>query len=473
MIYGRDREIATLNKLRSKRSASLVVVKGRRRIGKSALIAEFGKSSKRFVQFQGLAPRPGMTNLAQLEAAAKQVRDQFQIPLPKYSDWAEFFSHLAKLLAKGKVVLLLDEISWMGSWDRDFAGTLKIAWDTQFKNNPGLILVLCGSVSSWIEENILKDTDFVGRVSLVIRLGEIGLQSCSQFWGEKENLVSPFEKLKYLAVAGGVPKYLEELNPNDSIDDNIRRLSFTVGGYLFEDFEKIFSDIFGRRATIYKKIVRQIVSKRLTPKEIGIKIWGSQNGDLTEYLYDLEESGFVSRDHIIAPDGTPSKLSFLRISDNYLRFYLKYIEPNAERIRKGLFHYKHLDNLVSWSSICGLQFENLILNRTAEIIERMDISSEQILFAGPHIQTPAARRKGCQIDMLISCRGNSFYVCEIKFQRKISKTVINEVQQKIKTLSLPRRSSVHPVLIYAGELDRAVIESEYFSRVVNVEEMMC
>ena len=86
----------------------------------------------------------------------------------------------------------------MAKGDKDFAGKLKIAWDTELKHNNKLILVLCGSVSSWLEENILNSTGFVGRVSLDLKLEELDLATCVQFWGKNHSSISTMENLMEL-----------------------------------------------------------------------------------------------------------------------------------------------------------------------------------------------------------------------------------------------------------------------------------
>jgi len=108
----------------------------------------------------------------------------------------------AGLTSTGKHLILLHEISWMGGEDKDFAGKLKGAWDNHFKKNDALNLVLCGSVTTWIEENILQDKGFVGRVSLDIVLKELSLPEANEFW-RKAPSISATEKLKILSVTGG------------------------------------------------------------------------------------------------------------------------------------------------------------------------------------------------------------------------------------------------------------------------------
>lgn len=165
-FIGRNKELEELNLLFKKDSSSLIVIRGRRRIGKSRLIEEFAKD-KIFFEFTGLPIVENTTAQSQREEFARQLTEQTGISELKADDWGNLFVVLAKnIQPKKQTVILFDEISWMGSKDPNFLGKLKIAWDIYFKKNSKLILVLCGSVSSWIEKNILSSSGFVGRISL-------------------------------------------------------------------------------------------------------------------------------------------------------------------------------------------------------------------------------------------------------------------------------------------------------------------
>ncbi len=471
-LYGRDKELAALSKLKDKKTSSLVVINGRRRIGKSALAEEYGKSFKKFYEFQGIFPRREGPKVDQLQNFAEQVRAQFGTPKLSFQDWTEAFSYLARLTSEGDTLILLDEISWMATGEADFAGRLKIAWDVHFKKNPNLVMILCGSVSSWIEQNILKNAEFVGRVSSVIRLKELDLKPSAKFFGNEQDRYRPIEIVRLLSITGCIPKYLEEVSTKDSVNANIKRLCFTSGGYLFEDFDRIFSDVFGAKSGTYRKIVSVLTDGPLSIGEVCVKLKQAQNGEFTKSLEDLVQSGFIARYHNHKPDGTLSKLSRFRISDNYLRFYLKYILPNKERIAKENFTFNSLEDLPGWQSICGLQFENLILNRLPEILPALGLEGEKILSASPYFQTKTTRSEACQIDLLIACKTNSYYVCEVKFREKISLEVIREVKKKIAALKFPKRSSFRPVLLYSGELDRAVIDEDYFDRILDIGRLL-
>ncbi len=471
-FIGRSEELQGLKALQGKSSSSLVVITGRRRIGKSTLVGEFSKNFKHYYEFQGMAPRQGLTNEDQLKNFAEQCKQILGGVEPVLNNWTEAFSYLASNISTQKSALLfIDEVSWMARYDKDFVGKLKIAWDTKFSRIPGLVLVLCGSVSSWIEDNILQETDFIGRVSLTIRLTELDLKDSLNFWGERGKNISLKEKLSYLNVVGGVPKYLEEYNPRESTNSNILRLCFKKGGYLFEDFEKIFSDIFERKSETYKKIVRLLAQRHLSPVEVSKALKVKQSGELTKCLRDLELSGFIKRDYTYQPGGKRGRLSKLRISDNYLRFYLKYIEPNITAINSGLYNFSSLGELLAWEAISGLQFENLLLNRVPEVIKVLGLEREVIKSAGTYFQNKTNKSEAVQVDLFIECKPNNFYICEIKYKKKIGLSIVGEVREKIEKLKLPKYSTRRPVLIYSGELDPEVRELDYFDLIVEVGEV--
>src|SRR3989344_7650951 len=94
-------------------------------------------------------------------------------------DWGNMFWHLSKHTGQGRTLIVFDEISWMGSKDSEFLGKLKNSWDMYFSKNPQLVMALCGSISSWIEENILSSTGFVGRITIDLVLEELPLNVCN------------------------------------------------------------------------------------------------------------------------------------------------------------------------------------------------------------------------------------------------------------------------------------------------------
>ncbi len=469
-FIGRKRELELLEQLTKKKSASLVVIRGRRRVGKSRLIKEFVSDKSSWI-FSGLPPVPGITKQRQLDDFSAQISKSLGMPRIQVSDWVEHFTFLGNQSKDKKIVIVLDEISWMGSEDKDFLGKLKTAWDLHLSDNPDLIMILCGSVSSWIEENILQSTGFVGRISLKMVLDELSIKESGEFWGNRRK-ISAYEKFKTLSVTGGIPKYLEEIISSQSSEDNIQRLCFQPEGLLFQEFDQIFSDLFSKKAATYGNIVKTLDHSSLFLEEISQKLGIEKGGYLSKCLDDLMLAGFIQEDCTWnLSTKCESSLKKFRLKDNYLRFYLRYIEPNKDRISKGIFESEFFMQLSGWESVMGLQFENLVLNNLKKLLEILRVSPSEVSNAGPFFQRKTQRMKGCQIDLLIQTRHNTLYVCEIKFSSsEVKSSVIEEMEKKIESLSIPKGVSIRPVLIHVNGVSQLIRESEVFNDIVDFSQ---
>jgi len=472
LFTGRELELKQLEDLFKRKNAALVVCRGRRRIGKSRLIQEFGKRAEQFIEFQGLPPRENITNTEQLNAFSVQFARQTGFPELHLEHWSQAFSLLDKAISNKRTIIFIDEISWMAQSDKDFAEKLKIAWDTEFKKHPNLVMVLCGSVSSWLEKNILNNTGFVGRISYDLKLEELNLNACNAFWGKNSHLISTFEKLKVLSITGGIPRYLEEIRPDMSAEENINRLCFNKEGILFSEFEHIFNSIFSRRSSMYKKILQSLIYGSRDLSEISKSMGTEKSGTLASYLDDLAEAGFIRKDASYNISNLKQQ-RFVKYSlkDNYTRFYLRYIEPKKEIINNALHPQTSLQNLTDWEVIRGFQFENLVLNNVQILLRLLDINRETIRFAAPYFQRKNKKQDACPIDLLIITK-YSFYVCELKFRKQIDVSVIQEVEEKVKKLKIPKHFSIRPVLIYNGELSASINSEGYFFHCVNVDKFL-
>ena len=472
-FIGRKHHLEKLKKLLKKKTASLVVVRGRRRIGKSRLIEEFAKE-KRFFSFTGLAPILQTTAQSQREEFARQLQEQVGIGGLKATDWGDLFSLLAKETSKGRVIILLDEISWMGSLDPNFLGKLKIAWDMQLSKNPKLILILCGSVSSWIEKNIISSTSFFGRISQKLHLEELSLPSCNKMLDALGFKGSITEKLMILSITGGVPWYLELVNPALSAIENIKQLCFEKDGILFDEFKQIFHDLFGSRSAIYQKIVRELINGSTPYQKIAEALDYPSGGPLSKYINELILSGYIEKDHTWSlKTGEESRLYQYRLSDNYLRFYLKTIEPNKHKIQKGRITSSTLSSLPGWDAIMGFQFENLVLHNRHLIHKKLRIDPNDIVYDNPFFQRKTLKNRGCQIDYLIQTRFRTLYLFEIKFSKnKVSSKVIEEVKEKMERLKIPKGFSCLPILIHINGHSPLIEEQEFFIETIDFSNLL-
>lgn len=285
--------------------------------------------------------------------------------------------------------------------------------------------------------------------------------------------MSAAEKLKLLAVTGGVPRYLEEIDPGRTAEQNIQRLCFTSGGLLFREFDQIFHDIFSRRAEAYRKVASALADGPLTVSQIGRVLGQERGGTLAAVADDLAAAGFVSRESSVEPASgqtLPRGIRY-RLCDNYLRFYLRCVEPAREAIEKGLFRWTPLEARPGWDVLMGLQFENLVLGNLAVVLEQAGLTNVPLLNAGPFYQPRMPAGGGCQIDLLARSR-HSLYVFEVKFRGRIAKSVVKEVKEKVKRLRLPRDLSVRTGLIYQGDLHPEIEASDFFDFLIPFADLL-
>ncbi len=467
-FIGRKTELLELQDLFKKKTASLVVIKGRRRIGKTRLIEEFARD-KPFLRFIGLAPTDGVTAQSQRDEFARLLAAQTSLPEMKTDDWAKLFSLLAEKIKTGAHIILFDEITWMAHDDPTFLSKLKNVWELAYQKNPRLILVLCGSISAWIEKNILSSTGYFGRISKKITLRELSLHHCNQLLATLGFHRSPYEKFLLLSLTGGVPWYIELINPARSAADNIKALCFDSDGMLVNEHHYIFHDLFSNRSEIYEKITRLLSNRILEYPDIAEGIHYTSSGLLSDYLNELIEAGYINRSFAWdIKTGKEKKISLYRLSDNYLRFYYKYIQPKLNLIEKGQYRSTPLSSLPSWNSIVGFQFESLVLNNRELIQKKLRLSSEDIMADGIYYQRETKKQPGCQIDYLIQTRTNTLFVCEIKFsQQELKTAVIHEVKDKIKKLAVPKNFVCVPVLIHVNGVSNEMNDANYFFEIID------
>lgn len=472
-FIGRKKEIEQLKSLYDKPTSSLVVIKGRRRTGKSTLIQEFAKGKKLF-KFTAIPPTNDITAQMQRQEFADRLSQEFNLPKLVASDWYELFQALAKEIAHKEYIIAFDEISWMGSEDPTFLGKLKNAWDLLFKDNKKIIFILCGSVSTWIEKNIIKSTGFFGRISLYMTLKELSLSESKELlenYGFKGN---NYEILKLLSITGGIPWYLEQIRGTLSADANIQHLCFDKTGVLVNEFDLIFNDLFNVNNLTYRNIVELLANQQLDFNDIVEKLGYAKSGVLSEYLSNLVEAGFVTRDFTWSlKTKAISALSHFRLSDNYLRFYLRYISKNKQKILNDTFDNVSISTTPGWDAFVGLQFENLVLKNRRKIIDLLKIDPNTIIYDNPFFQRKTTLTKGCQIDYLIQTKYNMLYICEIKFSiHSINQQIVDEVKEKIQRLSIPRGYGVCPVLIHVNGVSDSVYASEYFGNIIDFTALL-
>ena len=475
-FYGRRDLEQRLEDLTGKHVSSFVTCRGRRRIGKSTLIEHFArKIGARFIKIEGLKPCSGLRNEDELRTFAEQLSEQTESELATPANWLFAFKRLDREIENDvRTVVLLDEVSWLGQYDKTFSGTLKIAWDNMFKKHDRLIFVVCGSVSTWIRDNIIDNKAFYGRRSLDLIVKELPLSECVRFWGDAATRIPTREIFDILAVTGGVPKYLEEINPALSAAENLRRMCFHPKSPLRVDFDEMFTDVITKQPSFTAKVLRALVDGPCSLTEIADKLGVVKSGNITDSLVQLVESGLLSVDGGKNPvTGTSVREQRYRIKDNYARFYLKYIEPVKDAIDSGAFVFSGLNALKGWPSVMGLAFESMVVNHVRDLLVPLHLENALVTSAAPYVKKGSSKTgvAGCQIDLLIQT-AESFCLVEIKRKARIGLEIIEEMKRKVAAFPSVRGKAVRTALVYDGDLDPVVPAQGYFDAVVSFDGLL-
>lgn len=472
VFIGRKNELDRLKVLHNKKTPNLVVVKGRRRIGKSRLINFFASScsNNKLWDFAGLAPLEGMDDQSQRDNFARQLATHLKLPPFTFQDWTDAFEHLNNHIKSGDIILF-DEISWMGSKSPSFIPKLKAWWD---KQQLPIMVVFCGSVSTWIEENILKSTAFFGRINLTITLDPLPIGDANKLLRASGFQGSDYDTYKLLSILGGVPWYLEQITPGHTANYLIKQLCFEKDSLLVLEFDRIFHDLFKGKGASYKKILDSLKDGMKTLADVR-KITGfPHSGTLSTFMEHLIIAGFVQKQTLWSfKTNKPLKQSLYRICDPYMRFYLKIIEPQRNKIDLNSFQNTSISSLPGFEAHIGLQLEQLLLQNRNILVNRIGINPADIIASGPFRQSKTTTKTGCQIDYLVQTTTKNLFLCEFKFKRReLGSDIISEVQNKITALKVPRGFAVIPVLFHIGGVSSNVATSDYFYRIIDISDFL-
>ncbi len=469
MFVGREKELNMLEEAYNSKKSELVAIYGRRRIGKSALIKIFSDKKTSCIHFEGLE---GVKTIGQIEhfkgTLSVETNDSF-VNKVQFDSWQEVFlffteKFIEKRESKKKLIISFDEIQWMAVQNGRFISIIKYFWDKYWKHN-NVMLILCGSIASFMINKVLKSKALYGRISLEILLHGLSPGEAVIFFESKRGNE---EILKYLMVFGGVPKYFEEIQLNKSFYQNINRLCFLESGLMTTEIERMFYSQF-REARTYLKIVRLIKEGLFSLKEIGDKIGVSSGGSLLSYLKNLENADIIQL-YIPFNKDLNTKIKKYTLSDEFLRFYFKFIEPNLKIIQSNkssnLFETICEKQFTIWS---GFTFEKFCIKNSFLLAELMGFG-EKIISASPYFGKNDSK---FQIDLLFLRSDKVITLCEIKYrQSTINTKIIPEVERKLNLLKVPRGYTVEKALISLYGSDQSLKDSEYFHHEVTLDQIL-
>ncbi len=469
-FIGRSFELEIIQAALNSKRAELGVIYGRRRVGKSTLLKQVHHQGDGLF-FEGLE---GLPLEKQVEHFLDQLATQTKTPPFRGKTWKEAFEALTPFLRKKRIYLVFDEFPWMASEQDDLIALLKFYWDQSWKENPKLTLILCGSIASFMVKHVLHSRALHNRKTFELKVEPLPAVDSKHFFSKYR---SDFEAAQFLCIFGGVPKYLEQINPRQDLMTNLDHLCFKKGGFFLTEFETLFKEQF-RVTRNYEAIVQCLSQQSMSKEQITKQLGSKGGGGFGTYLKNLEDAGFIKKETPLNPFGKiRSKTIRYSIWDEWLRFYFTFMHPQISLIqqntRNGL-----ADGIIGnrFDSYCGLAFEKLCQKNLATLLVNLELPMHRVLGVGPFFRQPSRTEKkspGAQIDLLIRKKGNTLVLVECKFSKNaVGMSIIPEIERKVKALNPPKGFSIERVLISASGISPELEDHGYFHRTLGLDAIM-
>ena len=434
-FIGRKNEVERLKQCMEMDQAQLIVVYGRRRVGKTFLIESFFDGNFDF-SFTGSFNRP---KSVQLMNFAEEIRFQTGMDVDTPDSWRKAFVILRKYLSsldKGqKHVVFLDELPWMDTHKSEFLPAFEWFWNGWGSKQRSLVMIVCGSATSWMINNISDNKGgLFNRHTCRLYLEPFNLSETEEFLYSRDIRWSRIEIAECYMIMGGMPYYLNLLNSQLSFRNNIDHLFFKRKGELWDEFRHLYHTLFSN-GNQYIKVAETLSQKTggLTRKELSEKSGIKSSNIISRILEDLINSGFV---RVYSFYGHKKRDSIYQLCDYYSLFYFKFLKDQYGVDEN--FWSKSFDNPQrrAW---CGLTFEQLCKDHMKQIKKTLGIpgviTEESTWYIRARDMSEEISR-GAQIDILIDRRDMVINICEVKFsmnEYEINKDYDLILRNKIET----------------------------------------
>lgn len=326
MFVGREKELASLNRLYEEKKFQMVVMYGRRRIGKTTLISKF------------IADKPAIFFTAQevndtlnLIQFSKKIYSFFDIPetVGSFNNWSDAFHFLSDKAKQNQFILAFDEFPYVASANRSLKSILQSAIDHEFKNT-GLFLILCGSHMGFMENEVLGyKSPLFGRRTAQIKLEGFDYYDAGKMLGSFSNE----DKIKLYSCVGGTPHYLAQIKSSEGFEENIKRLFFDISGYLYNEPIMLLQQEL-REPAMYNSIVSAIASGASRLNEIATRI-NEDSPKVNKYLQTLVNLQIVQKIYPFGENTQNSRKGIYRIADNCYDFWYSFVFQYKPEIESG------------------------------------------------------------------------------------------------------------------------------------------
>lgn len=420
----REQEMATLQSEYERDGSALVVLYGRRRVGKTTLISEFIKNKKALF-FLASEESESQNRLAFQEKAADFLNSNL-LKNVEVKSWDVLFRAIMDTHFDSKPVIVLDEFQYLGKSNPAFPSVFQRIWEEILKDRQ-VMVILCGSLISMMQSQTLAyDSPLYGRRTAQIRLKQIPFAYYHQFFPDK----SRKELIEMYAVTGGVPKYIELFSQSKDIYSAIEKCVLNRSGYLYDEPYFLLQQEVSEVGS-YFSIIKAIAAGNTKLSAIA-GVLEVKSTSLTKYLKTLIDLDILEREVPVTEDSPEkSKKGLYKIKDNYLRFWFAFVYPNMSFIESG--HGRIVMDKIR---------KNLVRNHIAFVYE--DICRERMWEINAEGVWPFYFSKlgrywdsKEEIDIAaIDPDGKNLILGECKYwQEPVGVSVLRELEAKAKTVS--------------------------------------
>lgn len=413
MIIGRDREIKVLRNAIDGDSSEFIAIYGRRRIGKTYLVREVCGDNLSFAH-TGVANAPRTEQLARFASSLKKHGFSFR---RKPRNWFDAFdileAGLAALPTRRKIVFI-DELPWMDSPKSNFVSALEAFWNGWASARKDVVLVVCGSATSWIIGKIIDSHGGLhNRITHSIKLEPFTLAECELFAKAKGIVATRMHILEYYMAMGGVAYYWNFLEKGKSPAQNIQSIFFAANGELRREYGHLYASLF-RKPKTHIAVVEALGTKKagMTRTEIVKAAALSDNGELSVALGELAECGFIRR---YCLPGRKSHDSVYQLVDNFTLFHFRFLAELDEGEEGSWPDLQGTPRANVWR---GLSFERVCLLHAPQIKCALGISGIRTrLYAWRSRRDAdiAGEKNGAQIDLIVERADDAVNICEMKY----------------------------------------------------------
>ena len=326
LFVNRQQELHFLEEHYKTKTAELVVIYGRRRVGKTEFTIQFSKN-KPHIYF--LADQRPETELIQ------ELKQRMSLYLQNESfaklaikDWIELFDEFTKWNKNTRTIIIIDEFPALIEANHAVPSIFQKIWDQNLKNTPTMLILLGSSITMMETEVLNYKSPLYGRRTAQWKLEPLKIHHLKPFFPQYN-----FETIIHVyACIGGIPAYLQKFNPENSFWQNVQQKILTKGEFLYEEAEFLLREEL-REPRNYAIILKAIAQEAQTYGEILNKT-SVDKSMLSKYASVLEDLGFIKRTHPIGITPKPRKSQYT-IADNYLNFWFKYVFPNKTELEAG------------------------------------------------------------------------------------------------------------------------------------------